>query len=351
MGELWAFSLMLRIAIIINLSQTIEEMIEFQKENKDAEAIAIDSTSEILEAKISEDINNIRKLQGISWKRFFENTSEVDKILRKDPEKIYEKMDFKSKDYYRHRLERIAYVVSTSDVKIAKEILGLSIKAKENNEKPYKCHVGYYLIDDGMAFLKEHYHKIKVVINTGTYIGGNLVITFLTAIIILAVALSLKVPFTRQQLIITFCILLIPINEIVLSLINWIVSKSVPIRIVPKLDFSNGIPDNCKTVVVIPSIASNKFEIEELMSKLEVEYVGNKDKNLYFALLNDFRDCDNECEEYDKEIIETGLRCAEELNKKYCKPNDIYDLLNKYNNEEEDSTVETRFFFLNRKRI
>lgn len=350
MGELWAFSLMLRIAIIINLSKNIEKTVEFQKETMDREISSIESTSEILEAKIGEDIGNIRAMQGISWKKFFENTSEVERILRKDPEEIYEKMDFKSKDYYRHRLERISYVVCTSEVEIAREILEFSKKAKENNEESYKCHVGYYLIDDGIGLLREHYHQIKEVINSGTYIGVNLIFTFLAAIIVLAISLIAKVPFTKLQFIVTFCVILIPINEIVLSLINWTVSKSVPIRIVPKLDFSKGIPDNCKTVVVIPSIASSKSEIKELMSKLEVEYVGNKDKNLYFALLNDFGDCDSEHGKYDAEIIETGLSCARELNEKYCRPKDIYDVLDKYNTLDYKSK-EDRFFFLNRKRI
>ena len=48
-----------------------------------------DLREEFLERHIGEYINSIRKIEGISWRRFFENTSLVEKILKRDPENIY----------------------------------------------------------------------------------------------------------------------------------------------------------------------------------------------------------------------------------------------------------------------
>ena len=53
-------------------------------------------------------ITGIREIAALNWKESFEKLSYVEKILRQDPLHIYENMDFQSRDYYRHRLEKIS---------------------------------------------------------------------------------------------------------------------------------------------------------------------------------------------------------------------------------------------------
>ena len=108
--------------------------------------------------------------------------------------------------------------------------------------------------------------------------------------------------------------------------------KIIPVSHVPKLDLSKNIPDESKTVVAIPSIFSSPKEVEVLVEKLEVYYLGNRDKNIYYAILGDLKDSKYEEEIVDDEINNRGLELIEKLNEKYCK------------NEE------TIFYFFNRKR-
>ena len=408
MGELWAFPLMLKIAIIINLSKYTQELVDIQKEilegknlaerlidsissNKfDAEkhnidkkniknsflflrefyktlrdnsiedekindfvkskweinsdfnnsTIKADLREEFLERHIGEYINSIRKIEGISWRRFFESTSLVEKLLKSDPENVYDYMDFESKDYYRHKLERIARISETTEAGLAKDILELAQKSKDNNEESYKSHVGYYLIDDGISEIKGN-SNIRDMISEGTYVTFNILGTLILSMLILFISVLLGAEYTKTQYIISFLIILIPINEILVSLINWTVSKVSEIKLIPKLNLNMGIPDEYKTVVVIPAIINSKEKVKELMKKLEVTYCGNKDKNLYFALLSDFCDCEHEVGEKDAEIIKCGIQCARRLNEKYT--NDI-----SYSNIEEHKD---KFFFLSRKRI
>ena len=72
------------------------------------------------------------------------------------------------------------------------------------------------------------------------------------------------------------------------------------------------------------------------MKKLEVYYLANKSKNLYFALLGDCTSSKNEIEDFDNEIIEAGLLETDKLNKKY---NESFD------------TGYPKFNFLYRKRV
>lgn len=408
MGELWAFPLMIKIAIIINLSKHTNELVEFQKEilegksvaeeiidainnnnlndklealnekyekfsplflreffrilkdntiendsvynfakikwgvNEEIESAVIKSNlrEEFLERNIGEYITSIRKIEGISWRSFFENTSLVDRILREDPESVYASMDFESKDYYRHKLESIAKIINRNEISVAYNVLTLAKSSKHDNEESYKCHVGYYLIDSGMSELEGYYHNINDVISEGTYLAINALGTLLISALLVLISSLGAANYTRAEYIISFLIILIPINEIVVGLTNWIVSKTVQIRLIPKMDFSKGIPDKCKTIIVIPAIINSKEKVKGLMEKLEVAYCGNKDKNLYFALLSDFGDSNYEVEDNDKEIINCGIELTRKLNEKYAK-----------DNYYKNSIHEARFFFLSRKRI
>ena len=284
---------------------------------------------EFLERHIGEYITHIRKIEGISWRRFFENTSLVEQILKRDPQKIYSHMDFSSKDYYRHKLEKLAEKLKVSEIDFASNILELAKNCSDNNEEDYKCHVGYYLIDDGVKELKGYNHNIKFTFSENMYLALNVFGTLIISFLILFTTNLLGVFYTRTQYLISFLIILIPVNEIIIGLTNWIVNKTSEIRLVPKLDFGKEIPEDSKTVVVIPAITNSKEKVKELMKKLEVAYCGNKDKNLYFALLCDFSDSNHEVEENDIQIIKCGIEYAQNLNEKYSE----------------------RFFFLSRARV
>ena len=284
---------------------------------------------ETLEHTIGEYITAIRTIEGINWKIFFEKTSIVESILENDPAGIYKYMDFKSKDYYRHNIEDITRIIGISEVKGAMNVLELAQKSMANGEEDYRCHVGYYIIDHGTSELDGYYHDITEVISQETYIAINIGGSAFVSFLFLLISSLLGGRYSLGKFITAFLLIMIPINEIISSVINYVVSKTVKVRLVPKIDFSRGIPDRYKTVVVIPAIINSQEKVKKLMKSLEVYHCGNSDKNIYFALLSDFEDNDEEYSEKDKNIIDCGLKCTSKLNKKYG----------------------NKFFFLSRKRV
>lgn len=70
--------------------------------------------------------------------------------------------------------------------------------------------------------------------------------------------------------IISFILFLIPASEVAIQVVQYILSKIVKPKLIPKLDFSNGIDKENSTMVVIPTILSSKEKVQELMKKLEV---------------------------------------------------------------------------------
>ena len=407
MGELWAFPLMLRIAVILKLSDYTNQLVKIQKDilrgkqhaekviecinkgklqeeikvtddnydqegesslsplflreftrvlrensiedneiynysklkwniNMDYNSFSIKANieEESLERNISKYITDIRIIENISWRHFFEETSIVHMILKNDPAEVYNNMDFESKDYYRHKLEEISKIIRSSEVRVAMNVLELAQKSRNNNEEEYKCHVGYYLIEHGSSLLDGYYHDVTEVISQGMYVAINIGATLLISLLFLIIGAFTGIRYTLNEFILSFLLIIIPINEIVQGLINYIVSKWVKVRLVPKLDLSNGIPEKYKTVVVIPAIINRAEKVKELMEKLEVYHCGNDDPNVYFALLSDFGDCQDEFDDNDEKIIDCGIKCAEQLNKKY-----------------EQNNGGDKFFFLSRKRI
>ena len=86
-------------------------------------------------------ITSIKKIQRINFLEIFENINGVEKILCKDPAGIYEKMEYKTKEYYRNKIKEIAKKTKMSEIYIAKKTIELCEK-NENNIK--QKHIGYY---------------------------------------------------------------------------------------------------------------------------------------------------------------------------------------------------------------
>ena len=76
-----------------------------------------------------------------------------------------------------------------------------------------------------------------------------------------------------------------------LSLINTLVVAVLPPRLLPKLDFEDGVPEEHRTLVVVPSLLESRKGIAQLLEDLEVRALANTGENLYFALVTDFVDC------------------------------------------------------------
>ena len=74
------------------------------------------------------------------------------------------------------------------------------------------------------------------------------------------------------------------------SLVNWLSTIWVQPQLLPRMDFSEGIPSEYRSLVVIPTMLSSEEYIEELIEGLEIRYLANRQANLHYGLLTDFTD-------------------------------------------------------------
>jgi cellobiose phosphorylase len=79
----------------------------------------------------------------------------------------------------------------------------------------------------------------------------------------------------------------------------------------------DGIPDDCRTLVVVPMLLTTPDAIQNELNRLEIRYLGNTDANLRFSLLTDFADAPRESMPEDAEYIDLATRGIEELNRRH----------------------------------
>ena len=133
-------------------------------------------------------------------------------------------------------------------------------------------------------------------------------------------------------------------------IIQYILSKVVKPKPIPKLDFSNGIDEEHKTMVVIPTILKSKEKVQELIRKLEVFYLANQSNNIYFTLLGDCSESNKQEEESDLEVIQEGEKLVKELNEKYQQKQEGLSIFNFIYRKREWNEKEASYLGWERKR-
>ena len=273
----------------------------------------------VRKVSIGNSIISIKKIQRINFLEIFEKINGVEELLKQDPSNVYEKMDNKTKEFYRNKIKEISKKTKISEIYITKKILELAT-TKEATSK--EAHIGYYLIGKGENELYKTLNiknssKMSPKDKAKLYVFGVAILS-----IVFSALFSLLIAKPTENVwlwLVSAILFLIPASEIVIQIIQYILNKAVKPKLIPKLDFQNGIPKESSTMVVIPTIIKTWEKVQELTRKLEVYYLANKSENLYFTLLGDCSESLNREEEHDKEVIEEGKHQIEELNKKYGK--------------------------------
>lgn len=294
--------------------QTIERQVYLDSQQQAINHIAIGNS-----------ITSLRILASIDWKYFVEAMSRVETILRTDPAEVYPNMDFTTRDRYRHVIEKVARQYRTTEEDVAVQAVALAQQNTGGNNRTN--HVGYYLIGHGQSQLE---HAIRIC-PTGTnkptaeqtdplvqpsaspltpdkhraknrqlyskhttpfllYAGSITLITAgFTFFVLMKTQSENPIAFWASGF-----LMLLGFSQAALSLVNLFATMVVPPRILPRMDFTIGIPPESRTLLTVPTMLTNRTEIADLLNKMEMHYLSNRADNLYFSLLTDFEDASTE---------------------------------------------------------
>ena len=120
------------------------------------------------------------------------------------------------------------------------------------------------------------------------YFGNIFLLTAVTVVAPFALTATESSLFVRCLL---GFLLLLPANELAVLAVNYVVTSLLPPQVLPKMSFrKEGIPDDCRTLVVVPMLLTTPDAIRNELGRIEIRYLANSDPNLHFALLSDFAD-------------------------------------------------------------
>ena len=296
---------------------TIEKLVQSGNQQQAADQVSI-----------SNSIGSLRFLESMDWRKFVETMSIVEQILRKDPGGVYDKMDFTTRDRYRHVIEKIAKDSNLTEKEVAQRAIRVAQEgAVSNGNEDRTAHVGFYLIDKGLKQLenlsKVHFSVFASLRKVGCrvpfliYIGSIILLTVIITAGLLAKANADGLGLNDWQLGLTGTLFFLCASQLSIAMVNWLSTLLAIPKPLPRMDFSEGIPPEFRTLVVVPAMLINAQNIKELAESLEVRFLANRDDNLHFSLLTDFQDSCKETLPEDEPLVLLVRQKIEELNEKY----------------------------------
>lgn len=304
---------------VADAGQVMDQVIQAESNEEAADHVSIGNA-----------ITSQRSLESFDWKDFVEQQSIVEATLHADPAGVYADMDFDSRDRYRHVVELLAARSETGEQDVAAMAIRLATEASRRPQAdPRTCHVGYWLVGRGVREMERRLHfRMPWGMRLRRVFTSRPLCTFMSLLTICTVLLSAGVlwlttgeviPPAGQPWPIVFAILVVVVMiQPALSVVNWLITLLLPPRPVERMDFSKGIPANCRTAVIVPAMLTSTQEIDELLEHMEIRYLGNRDPHLVYALLTDFRDADQETCDGDADLTDHARKGIDYLNERYA---------------------------------
>lgn len=295
---------------LVESGLTIDQLVQSENQQQAADQVSI-----------SNSIGSLRVLGAIDWREFVETMSVVEQTLREDPAGVYGRMDFATRDHYRHATESLAKKGRMSEVEVARQAVELANAGKTERSG----HVGFFLIDQGLPEIERaaevQFSAADMLRRTAS---RHPLFIYLGAIGLITVILSgcLLIQFQRFEMddwawVPLTVLALLASSKLAVALVNWLATLLVNTHPLPRMDFSGGIPVTARALVVVPTMLSSAAGIEDLAEALEVRFLANRDANLAFGLLTDFRDANQESLPEDGPLLALAQIRIAELNEKY----------------------------------
>ncbi len=279
------------------------------------------------QVSLSNSIGSLRFVSAHDWRDFVEDTSAVESALRQDPAGVYAAMTFESRDRYRHAIERIARQASVSEAQVAALALERARHAAggPDGSDNRRGHVGYFLVGPGLvAFERDVGVKHSLAGRLRAFGACHPLPLYLGAIAAITVALAAWLvgkagsagasPLLQAAFVLPA---LLCASQAAVLLVNAIGTRLVSPRPLPRLDFSEGLTPEVRTLVVVPTMLTDPAGVESLVEALEVRFLANRDPCLHFGLLTDFPDAPVRELPADDPLLQLAARRIRELNLAY----------------------------------
>jgi cyclic beta-1,2-glucan synthetase len=298
---------------LIDLNLTIDELVSREHNRQSASNLSVRNI-----------ITSMRAISTFNWRDFFEAVSITNRILSKDSS--FTVIDFATQDQYLHAIEALARNSKHTEISIAKRIIS-KIEALKllDSSSERELDIGFYLISRGkktvekeISFKAPIFEKLKKFYISNAKIGYSCTILIFSGLIVFFSFLINEESTVPIWALWAFAISsFFPASDIVITLVNKIVSMTVGPQHLPLIKFESGVPSSLSTFVVMPVLLINTKTIEEQLQQLEIHYLSNPEGQVHFAILSDWKDSNYKINTADCDLLKIAKSGIEKLNKQY----------------------------------
>ena len=270
-------------------------------------------------------ITSLRLITTFDWSEFFESVSLVEQVLHRDPAGVYGRMDFRSRDAYRHAVEVLAAPTGEGQLLLAMKSVERARQAYVRVPESTESHVGYHLIGRGRPqfeqsvawkpHVRDRIRRLCLTWATAIYLGTIAAGTAL--LVTIAVNYAVSHGWHGASLIAIVLLTIVPASEVAVQLLQRIISHMIPPPRLPRLELE-AVPPAARTMVIVPTLLDSVERVDHLIAHLEVQALGNLDRHVHFALLTDFLDAPAESLPRDQEILDAARAAIAALNAKHA---------------------------------
>src|SRR4051812_18249495 len=300
-------------AALASRGQTVEDAIRSEARHQAAE-----------QTFMANLIGSLRLVSTFDWSEFFESVSVVEQVLQRDPAAVYGRMDFASRDRYRHAVEELAEPSGDGQVRVALNSVARARQIAERTPDAREAHIGHYLIGQGRqqfeagigwkpglgVRLRREFFRRATVGYLGTIAVGT------AALVAIALMYARAHGWRWPMLAVVVLLTIVPTSELAIQILQRLLARFIPPDRLPRLDLTR-IPESARTMVIVPTILDSVSRARDLAAHLEVQALGNLDPHIHFAILSDFKDASSETLPRDAEILAAATEAIADLNRKH----------------------------------
>ncbi|HUU36041.1 MAG TPA: glucoamylase family protein, partial [Vicinamibacterales bacterium] len=280
----------------------------------------------VAQVSVANAITSLRLCATLDWQEFVESVSLVEDVLQRDPAGAYGQMDFLSRDQQRQAVEQLAPPTGDGQVRVALKVVETARQAAALGAPADRAaHVGYHLVDAGRADLETDLaYQASIFVRArraqlrhapALYMGTITLATLGMAAAAAAFGARAGAAPLVQALIASLVVL--PASDLAIACLQYVVVHVVGPRRLPRLDFTAGVPESARTMVIVPTMLTSLAGVDALVEHVEVLALGNLDPHIHFAILSDFTDTSGADAPDDAALLERARTGIEALNVKY----------------------------------
>lgn len=268
-------------------------------------------------------ITTLRLIGQVDWVELIEPVSLSLRVLRQLPS--FSRESELTRQQITQSMERLARLSRHTERQVAEAVVAAAQAVPHSlPDAAVERTAGFYLLGAGRAELEAVLgmpaQKRARGAGARNWRLPAYIATIACATVLIVLAAARHVDIHSWQAVLALFLLGWPASEAAAAFVHRLIAESLKLSFLPRLDFSGGIPPEHRVLVVLPTMLSSRAFVSELVRRLELHWLANREDQAQFALLTDWADATTERLPGDKALLEAALAQVAELNARHPVP-------------------------------